>query len=248
MKSDVTILMYHAFAADGEPASQYVLPGRELARQLVALRALRRRVIPPDSYISLRESHALPPARAVVITIDDGYEDVYGIAAPILAAHGCSAIVFVVSGRVGQRAEWTPDGPLRDRPLASWQRLREGLGAGLDVGAHSRTHPRLTQLSDEAAAEEIGGSRRELGEGLGRTVTLFAYPHGDEDRRTQRLVTGAGFSAACTSRGGQNGPCEPLERLRRVEIRGDQGLLRFVLAVMVGRRSLRAPSSTNGKD
>jgi peptidoglycan/xylan/chitin deacetylase (PgdA/CDA1 family) len=248
MKSGVTILMYHAFATEGEPASRYVLPGRTLARQLTVLRVLRRRVISLGSYVALRQSHALPPARTVVVTIDDGYQDVYDVAAPILTAHDCPATVFIVSGRVGQRAEWPADGPLRDRPLAGWQQLRDGLDAGLDVGAHTRTHPRLTELADAAAAEEIRGSRRELGDRLHRSVTTFAYPHGDEDARTHQLVVEAGFAGACTVRAGKNGPCEPLERLRRVEIRGDQGLVRFVLAVVLGRRSVGAPRPKNESD
>jgi peptidoglycan/xylan/chitin deacetylase (PgdA/CDA1 family) len=247
MKSDVTILMYHAFATEGEAASWYVLPGRRLARQLLALRLLRRRVLPLDAYIELRESHRLPPPRTVVITIDDGYEDVYRVAAPILAAHRCPATVFAVSSQVGQRASWTADGPLHDRPLASWQQLRDGLSAGLDVGAHSRTHPRLTELTDEAAAEEIAGSRRELAEGLQRPVRFFAYPHGAEDAGICRLVADAGFAAACSSRGGRNGPTEPLTRLRRVEIRGNQGVLRFVCAVFLGRRHLMTRARRAGE-
>jgi peptidoglycan/xylan/chitin deacetylase (PgdA/CDA1 family) len=248
IKSQAAILVYHAFAPDGEQGSQYVLPARKLGRQLAVLRALRRHVMPLASYVSLREAHALPPAGTVVITIDDGYEDVYEVAAPIMSAHGCSAIVFVVSGHVGRPAEWTADQSLHSRRLASWQQLRDGLAAGLDVGAHSRTHPRLTQLSDEAAAEEIEGSRRELAQGLRRPVAFFAYPHGDRDSRTERLVRRAGFAAACSTQGGKNGPCEPLESLRRMEIRGDQGVLRFVLTVMLGRRSLRSVRRGNGKD
>jgi peptidoglycan/xylan/chitin deacetylase (PgdA/CDA1 family) len=239
IKGEVTILMYHAFGRRGEPASLYVLPRHEFALQLMLLRVLRRRVIPFHTYVSLRQSYALPPARAVVITIDDGYADAYEVAAPLLAARGYPAIVFVVSGRIADHADWPPEGPLRGRPLAGWEALRAGLESGIEVGAHTRTHPRLTQLNDEAAAEEIGGSGRELSSGLGRSVTSFAYPHGDENSRIREMVGRAGFEAACTSRLGKNGPYEPLDRLRRVEIRGEFGLARFILAVMLGRQSVR---------
>jgi peptidoglycan/xylan/chitin deacetylase (PgdA/CDA1 family) len=142
---------------------------------------------------------------------------------------------------VGARADWPPEGPLHDRPLAGWQRLREGLTTGIEIGAHTRTHPRLTECSDQEAIEEIEGSLRDLGRGLRHSVVCFAYPGGDEDTRTRRLVTQAGFAAACTSRAGKNSPCEPLERLRRAEIRGNQGLVRFLLAITLGHPTLRPP-------
>jgi peptidoglycan/xylan/chitin deacetylase (PgdA/CDA1 family) len=241
VKSSAVILMYHAFTPDPKAASRYVLPARRLAGQLIALRALRRHVMPLEAYVRLRQAHALAPARTVVLTIDDGYADVYDVAAPILAGHVCPATVFVVSGLVGGRAGWPRadsrnDRPLRGRRLADWQRIREGVQAGLDVGAHTRSHPPLTRLGAEAAAEEIAGSRRELGERLQRAVTLFAYPHGDEDARVRGLVAEAGFDAACTSRGGSNGPCEPLTALRRVEVRGDERLWRFAATLLLARR------------
>jgi peptidoglycan/xylan/chitin deacetylase (PgdA/CDA1 family) len=243
IKGGVTILMYHAFAAQDGDASRYVMPARKLERQLNALRFLRRRVISLETYAALREANALPPPGAVVITIDDGYQDVYDIAAPIIASRGYHATVFAVSNCVGQHAEWAGAGSLRGRPLASWQALRDGLAAGLAVGAHSRTHPSLTELSDEAMSIEIEGSRVELAAQLGRPVTTFAYPHGDEDVRTQAILARAGFALACTSKGGKNRPCEPALRLRRVEVRGDQGLMRFILAVMLGRRTIAAGDS-----
>jgi hypothetical protein len=69
---------------------------------------------------------------------------------------------------------------------------------------------------------------------LDATITCFAYPFGDEDDATRKLVLEAGYSAACSSRGGQNATGERIDSLRRIEVRGDDALWRFVSALWFG--------------
>lgn len=97
---------------------------------------------------------------------------------------------------------------------ASGERLPDGLmmrseqvlalrGAGMQIGAHTRSHPILTRLSDAAAADEIVGSKRDLELLLGEPVTLFAYPNGkpgiDYGPSHSRMVQEAGFAAAVST-------------------------------------------------
>ncbi len=76
---------------------------------------------------------------------------------------------------------------------------------GIDIGAHTLSHPQLaTQLVD-VQRHEIAGSREHLQALLDREVSLFAYPYGDAqafDATTKRLVAEAGFDAACAVRAG----------------------------------------------
>lgn len=75
--------------------------------------------------------------------------------------------------------------------------------AGMQIGAHTRSHPILTRLGDDAARTEILGSKHDLESLLGEPVTLFAYPNGkpgvDYGASHARMVREAGFAAAVST-------------------------------------------------
>lgn len=229
-----TILMYHAFAQPGEARSRYVLTPRQLRRQLRLLRLLRRQVISLHDYVARRERGLPPPARATILTIDDGYADTFEVAAPVLEGAGVPATLFVVSGRVGEPARWSDQSGLAERPMATWSQLVDAPAHGIDIGGHGRTHAAMAALDREAAAAEARGCLEDLEAGLGRPVPTFAFPFGDETPAIREVVRAEGFRAACTSHGGVNSIAEPLHSLRRVEVRGDDPLWRFVPAVLLG--------------
>jgi peptidoglycan/xylan/chitin deacetylase (PgdA/CDA1 family) len=79
---------------------------------------------------------------------------------------------------------------------------------GMDIGAHTLTHPFLSKLPAAEQWREIDGSRQHLQELLGIPVNLFAYPYGGQDAfdaRTAMMVRDAGYTAACTTTGGLTG-------------------------------------------
>lgn len=74
---------------------------------------------------------------------------------------------------------------------------------GVEIGAHTVTHPILTSLDDDSARAEIAGGKQALEALLGKPVRLFAYPNGKEgkdfDARHARMAQEAGFDAAFTT-------------------------------------------------
>lgn len=86
-------------------------------------------------------------------------------------------------------------------------------------GAHTKTHPILTRISEEEARSEISGSKKELEHIVQEPVRHFAYPNGeagDFDETHERLIAEAGFDSACSSILGLNGPQADRYALRRV--------------------------------
>jgi peptidoglycan/xylan/chitin deacetylase (PgdA/CDA1 family) len=107
----------------------------------------------------------------------------------------------------------------------SWDDLGVLAQAGVEIGAHTITHPRLTRLKDEAAvSREIAGSRAELERRLGLTIPTFAYPYGDYDERVAQAVEAAGLSVAVTIDPESYGPLA----LGRIGIYGDEPFEVFV--------------------
>ena len=77
---------------------------------------------------------------------------------------------------------------------------------GVEIGAHTLTHPDLRQLSDREMLAEIAGSKSWLEDLLGRDVSAFCYPRGLHNRRAVEQVRAAGFRSARTAKGGTTRP------------------------------------------
>jgi glycosyltransferase involved in cell wall biosynthesis/peptidoglycan/xylan/chitin deacetylase (PgdA/CDA1 family) len=240
LRRGTVVLMYHAIGREGERASRYVLPLERFRRQLAWLVRHRYPVLDLDEYVRQRKRGTLPPAKAVVVTFDDGYADTAELAAPALLERGLPATVFLVSGEIGGVNSWTTTGPLAGRPLLSWEDARRLAEEGLAIGAHTVSHASLTALEPAAARRELIECRNELERRLERPVRHFAYPYGKRSPELEELATEAGFSSALGIEPGPNGASVPLFALRRVEIGGRQSLARFALQVWLGH-PLRPP-------
>jgi peptidoglycan/xylan/chitin deacetylase (PgdA/CDA1 family) len=78
-------------------------------------------------------------------------------------------------------------------------------GELVEIGAHTLTHPVLSELPPDQQQHEIGGSRRRLEALIGRNITTFAYPYGKKmhyNSDTVSTVRANGFICACSNFGG----------------------------------------------
>jgi peptidoglycan/xylan/chitin deacetylase (PgdA/CDA1 family) len=104
------------------------------------------------------------------------------------------------------------------RPLGE-EELLALAGGVVDIGAHTVSHPSLPTIAIERQREEISGSRAALERMIDRPVRAFAYPYGDYDATTPRLVREAGFRHACTVHEGRASRLSSRFLLPRVTIR-----------------------------
>jgi peptidoglycan/xylan/chitin deacetylase (PgdA/CDA1 family) len=226
------VLMYHAIGMRREPTSRYVVPEPRFRRQMAWLRARGYRFISLRDLAKARARGQLPPPRSVILTFDDGYRD----NEPVLRHARTPATIFVVTGAMGATNCWDAGGQLAGRALLTWEEARTLSRAGIEVGAHTRTHPALTEVCSDQLEQEVRGSMEDLQRELGPAPYTFAYPHGRFNAQSQGVVAAAGFIAACCSRGGVNDPYVSDFELRRVEVKGTDSFWDFVLMVWLGRR------------
>ena len=146
------------------------------------------------------------PNRAVVITFDDGWENQYSHAFPILRRFGVTATFFVFTTPIG-----------KDKKLMTWEQLRELQAAGMTIGSHTRTHPVLPDYH-AALHNEVAMSRADIAEHLGRAPDFFAYPFGEWDAECAAWARTAGYRAARTYRGGAWNAPSDLYHLRAVPV------------------------------
>jgi peptidoglycan/xylan/chitin deacetylase (PgdA/CDA1 family) len=78
----------------------------------------------------------------------------------------------------------------------SRDQLRELASDGWEIGAHTRTHACLPDVSDDDLATELAGSKADCERELGVRCRTVAYPFGAADARVRAAAQSAGFEAA----------------------------------------------------
>lgn len=155
----------------------------------------------------------------VCLTFDDGYQDNYDIAYPILKQMNVPFVIYVTTGFIDNR-------------IPMWWYYNEKLGISTEslkalsadplctIGAHTISHPKLDTLSLEEQRAEIMQSKQELEALLGHPIRHFSYPHGSYNDDTLKIVNGCHFVSALCAWGGsiRKGDASLME-LPRIELK-----------------------------
>lgn len=161
------------------------------------------------------------------ITFDDGSKSVYSGGLKVMRNNGVKATVFMVSGLVGGVNGWDIKNGENSDEMLNLSELKEMAESGIEIGAHTLTHPHLTLISSEEAFNEISLSKKNLEDLLGVSVNFFAYPYGDYNEETKKLVEKAGFYGACITKTGIVKKGSDFFALKRVAIRYNTDFLKF---------------------
>jgi len=241
--AELLILCYHA-VSEKFPASLSVSPAT-LHRQLRTLldRGYRGATF-ADALARPREG------RTLVVTFDDAYRSVIRLGFPILDELGLPATVFAPTTYIGTERPMGWDGIDRWHHTAheselvpcSWPELETLVDAGWEVGSHTRTHPRLPELTDAELATELEGSRQDCEQRLGVPCRSIAYPYGAVDRRVAEAVGNAGYSFAAELPGNFRGPSAAL-RCPRIGLYHRDAPWRFRLKTAGLTRALRGTAA-----
>jgi len=117
-----------------------------------------------------------------------------------------------------------PKAPENDRPLG-WDEVRSLARSGMEIGAHTKTHPILSRISDRRGlGDEIAGSKLRIEEELNQPVLHFCYPNGRSDDINEDVVAAvreASFRTAVTTESGLNSQRSDALRLRRIGVEPD---------------------------
>jgi peptidoglycan/xylan/chitin deacetylase (PgdA/CDA1 family) len=189
----VPILMYHHLeelteeqAADPDYQQLFVAP-KAFGEQVAYLKNNGYHTITFAELVGAFNGEVSLPDKPVIITFDDGWDDIYNVAYPILRDHGMRATFFISTNWIENLAG-----------VVSWAQLEEMSAGGMEFGSHSFTHPYLTTADPDWMKYEIEESRSQLEEHTNKTVTAFAYPYGLYDDNVIAAVKEAGYLTACT--------------------------------------------------
>lgn len=181
----VPILMYHYIstvpANDPDPAlraSLSVSP-QLFSQQLDYLKAKHYHSITLNELMdALYYGYSLP-SKPIILTFDDGYEDAYQNAYPLLKAHGFSGMFYIITGKVGWQGQMT------------WPQMREMLANGMQMGSHTVHHVDMGSVylfSPQQAQQEAQVSQLTLEKNLGILIQHFCYPNGGPFKKGSLLL------------------------------------------------------------
>jgi len=199
----VPILMYHHIS-DVPPKnlldlSLTVTPTR-FSQQLDYLKEHGYHTITFNQLFNALYYNGPLPLHPIILTFDDGYDDAYHFAFPLLRSHGFSGMFYIITGKIGWQG------------YMNRSQLREMLASGMQIGSHTVDHVNvgaLVSLSVERAQLELQESQAVLEKNLGVAIQQFCYPSGEpfrsgtllEQQEIVKLLAQDGYVGATTDPG-----------------------------------------------
>lgn len=237
-RAPIVVLFYHRVADDGP--NPWTISCADFTWQIEWLRANVDVISLAEAQRRLRAGESRRPAAC--ITFDDGYADNCRHALPLLVKERIPFTYFVSTDYVFLNRPF-PHDVARGEPHVpnTLEQLRSLAAAGVEIGAHTRTHPDLARIEDKRRLQdEISGSARDLEDAVGRPVRYFAFPFGQRSNLSRvafRVVQEHGFAGVCSAYGGYNLPGDDAFHLQRVH--ADPEPARFVNWMTIDPRQQR---------
>ena len=243
MVNEPRVLLYHGVIPKQRGLNCDVLKviyQEDFERQLKVVKKIFN-ILHPMEYLELRSKEKLPP-RSLLITFDDGFDNIFRYALPVAEALKIPITVFCCTQNIKEK-KWLWFSRLyasQLRQIEGWKKIEKQyqeksilwinealhritapdfnngiplehlLFSGVSeadlkkhaqneyliIGGHTGTHPRLTNETEEKVYQEIKSNKAYLESIIEKPISMFAYPEGDYDEQTARLVRNAGYTIA----------------------------------------------------
>lgn len=201
----VPIIMYHKID-DSFAVSRLSVSPESFKAQMAFLKSHKYNVVKLEDLVGLVKKKAFPP-KTIAITFDDGYENNYINAYPVLKEFGIQATIFIIPALVGTDGYMT------------WDQIMEISESGIvTIGSHSMTHPWLPSQSVQKLDSEIRDSKRAIESHLRKEIFAFSYPLGGFDKNVIEKVRKAGYRIAVATNPGKRYPRHDLFAMKRLRI------------------------------
>jgi len=239
--SRIIILMYHIIDdAKTDIESALCCSPRLFEEQVKYLANSEYTLVNLDDIADILSGNKSFETDVVALTFDDGFEDFYLNALPILKRYKVPSTLFVISNMLGKTNNWMSERDFPVRKLISKQQLLSIEEKGVIIGSHSRSHLNLEKHTENASLLnlEINTSKHELENIIGHTIEHFAYPFGKYDNSVIDVVKESAYKTACSTKSGFNRKNEKPLLLRRIEIYNSDSLWKFKFKLKLGSNAI----------
>jgi peptidoglycan/xylan/chitin deacetylase (PgdA/CDA1 family) len=177
-----------------------------------------------DIHNALKGNKTLPK-KNIILTFDDGYEDNYTSAFPLLKKHNFTAVIFLVTGH--DYNIWDSGKKEPDAKLLSKTQVHEMYKYGIEFGAHTLNHSKLTEIKENELVKEIYNSKIYISKELNLPLLSFAYPYGECNLMVKKAVKSLGFEFGVATDSGPLSFLKDLYQIRRQIIFSHTSLFQF---------------------
>ena len=193
----IPILMYHSIqnVPKTETMRSLHVKPRAFAFQMWILKTLGYRGCSVSEVVTAFNNNS--SEKLVGLTFDDGYENFYHNALPILRNFKFSATVYCVSDLIGKYNEWDRDTGISRNPLMNDEQIWTCLQEGIEIGCHTATHKSLT-AKDVDFYQEITAAKTTLENRFNNNIASFCYPYGHINENIEAFLGDTGFTSATT--------------------------------------------------
>ncbi|MEW6193629.1 MAG: polysaccharide deacetylase family protein [Bacteroidota bacterium] len=196
---NIKVLMYHMIVEDDEQFGFHWtnVSKEQFRKHPILLDKWGFTPITFRDYILFTKGQLQLPRKPVILTFDDGYEEVYTIAFNMLKDMGWNAVVFVIGDQKIKMDLWNNRIGNRNPNLLNPEQIKEMQSAGFEIGSHSMSYLYLPNETQRSAWYEIAKSKEELESLLGSDVHSFCYPYGAVNEQLKQMVKDAGYEIGC---------------------------------------------------
>ncbi|MGC8555080.1 MAG: polysaccharide deacetylase family protein [Candidatus Acidulodesulfobacterium sp.] len=231
----IPVLYYHKIDYPKKDAvfkGLYVTP-KQFKRQVSFLKFLGYETINPKEILSFIKGHKISVKKPILITFDDGYENNYLNAYPILKSAGFTSMIFMSSGFVGKKNAVSDEREKVRENFLNKTEIKEMFKSGFFIGSHGINHYYLDRLEDGVMIGELIASKAYLENITGSAVDFFSYPFGSYNANVMRAVKNAGYTAAFTTVNGKIESGDNSYELKRIAVNGYNSIFNFIFKIML---------------
>jgi peptidoglycan/xylan/chitin deacetylase (PgdA/CDA1 family)/UDP-N-acetylglucosamine:LPS N-acetylglucosamine transferase len=214
----IPVLMYHRVVPEALAQSHHGIwvTAQSFEQQLRSLKRRGYTSITFGQYHLFLSGEFTLPLRPIILSFDDGYEDNYTCAFPLLKNHGFSSVIFLVTDTAHRTNFWDEDEP--QVPLMNNKHIDEMSSAGIEFGSHTVTHPDLAHCSPEKMRNELVESKQRIEQLIGKEVISVAYPYGSLNDTIKAAAAETGYTFGVATNSGPAKFAKDFFEIRRTQI------------------------------
>jgi len=222
MPFKIPVLMYHSVSNDFDRLSISI---NNFEKHVRILKLMKFNIISFDDDFKKYK-------KPLIITFDDGYEDNFINALPILLKNNIVATCFLVSDLLGGHNVWDENKIFfKKKKLMNHNQIGHWLSHGMKIGSHSSSHLNLVDIDINKASQEIINSKKKLESYFGTSIKVFSYPYGSYNDEISKIVLNNYQMAVTTKRSRYILGKHRENLIPRVHVNNNTNLFKFFLKI-----------------
>jgi len=226
--SHIPVLLYHSVSDDvlDERLTMDII---SFKHQMNIIKKWGFKPITIEDYEKYRINRNRSMHKKVLITFDDGFEDNYTNAFPILSNNNFPAVVFLITGLINEKATWLENHPqLSEKKMLTWEQIKKMKKGNIAFGSHAVNHTNLSFLNRKELIIELGSSKEIIEKELNCRVSSLSYPFSAHSSPVIEIARKCGYTVAFAVDSGDN----TAFRLNRTKCNGPESRFIFLLKLL----------------